>query len=152
MPSRDRQGAFGNGGGAGPLPSELTPLDQRFDREGLYALRAAVAAHAAHFGLPETLVEDVVVIANELASNAVRHGGGDGRLRLWRNESTVHCQVSDGGAGMAQPETAGTRRAAPAAPGGRGLWIVRQLCLRLDVDTGPGGTTVTAIVSLDSGR
>jgi anti-sigma regulatory factor (Ser/Thr protein kinase) len=149
MPSPDRQGAFGNGGGA-PLPPELAPLDQRFDRGGLYALRAAVAAHAAHFGLPENLVEDVVVIANELASNAVRHGGGGGRLRLWRNESAVHCQVSDGGPGMAQPDTAGTRRAAPAAPGGRGLWIVRQLCRHLDVDTGPRGTTVTATVSLDS--
>jgi anti-sigma regulatory factor (Ser/Thr protein kinase) len=129
-----------------PQPPGPAMLDQLFDRNGLYALRAAVAAHAADFGTPERRVEDLVVIANELASNAVRHGGGGGRLLLWRNATAVHCRVSDGGPGMAEPDTMGTRRAAPAATGGRGLWIVRRLCDRLDVDTGPSGTTVTAIV------
>jgi anti-sigma regulatory factor (Ser/Thr protein kinase) len=149
MPSRDRQRALGNRSGGSPQAHAPAVLDQRFDRTGLFALRSAVAACAADLGTPERLVDDLVVIANELASNAVRHGGGAGRLLLWRNAAAVHCRVIDGGPGMGEPDVAGTQRASPAAAGGRGLWIVRQLCDRLDVDTGPRGTTVTAIVLID---
>ncbi|HEY3008482.1 MAG TPA: ATP-binding protein [Micromonosporaceae bacterium] len=151
MPNRDSQHAIGNGGGVSPQPPEPAVLDQRFDGNGLYALRAAVSAHAAMSGAPDHVVEDVVVIANELASNAVRHGGGNGRLLMWRNATAVHCRVIDRGPGMSTaPTTVGTHRAPPRAPGGRGLWIVRQLSHNLDVATGPEGTTVTATVLLDN--
>jgi anti-sigma regulatory factor (Ser/Thr protein kinase) len=42
----------------------------------LYALRSAVAAHAAAAGLPQARVYDVVLAAHELATNVVRHGHG----------------------------------------------------------------------------
>jgi anti-sigma regulatory factor (Ser/Thr protein kinase) len=150
MPSRDSPHTIGNGGDVSPQPSEPAVLDQRFDGNGLYALRASVAAHAAMSGAPDHIVDDVVVIANELASNAVRHGGGNGRLLMWRNAAAVHCRVIDAGPGMAaEPETVGMQKAPPRAPGGRGLWIVRQLSDSLDVVTGSTGTTVTATIRLD---
>ena len=57
-------------------------LEQDFDVGSLYALRAAVSAHAAEAGLAGNRLYDVVTTAHELAANAVRHGAGHGRLRL----------------------------------------------------------------------
>src|SRR2546430_17070950 len=90
-------------------------LEQRFDRDSLYALRAAVAAHAAHMGAPPDRVSHLVIVASELASNAVRHGGGKGRLRLWRGPGAGRRRGGAGGAGPAGPAAAG---AAPPARGG----------------------------------
>jgi anti-sigma regulatory factor (Ser/Thr protein kinase) len=58
---------------------------------------AAVAAHAAEAGLSRQRVYDVAAAAHELAANAVRHGAGHGRLRLWADGSSLRCQVSDDG-------------------------------------------------------
>ena len=62
---------------------ESLALDQAFDGDSLYALRAAVAAHGSQAGLSEGQTRDLVLAVHELAANAVRHGAGQGRLRLW---------------------------------------------------------------------
>jgi anti-sigma regulatory factor (Ser/Thr protein kinase) len=124
-------------------PNGEVALDQPFDADGLYSLRAAVAAHAAALGAHDELVEELVVVANELASNAVRHGGGTGRLRLWRAGELIHCEVSDAGPGLPDGEP-GRERVPVTAYGGRGLWVVRQMSQRVDVRTSPKGATVTA--------
>lgn len=131
--------------GAGPMaaPNGDVALDQPFDADGLYALRAAVAAHASALGAGEEVVEELVLVANELASNAVRHGGGAGRLRLWRAGDLIHCEVSDGGPGLVDAE-AGRERVPMTAYGGRGLWVVRQMSHQVDVRSGDGGATITA--------
>src|SRR5574342_75372 len=85
-------------------PPAGVSLDQIFDAADLYALRAAVAAHASDLGLPAERVGDLVMIAHELASNVIRHGRTAGRLRLWRENDTLRCQVSDTGPGLAAPE------------------------------------------------
>ena len=103
-----------------PGPSQAPPrvgtavLDQAFDGDSLYALRAAVAAHAAEAGLPRQRVYDVVTAAHELAANAVRHGAGRGRLRLWADGRSLHCQVSDDGPEERVPP-ARTRQHGPAS-------------------------------------
>jgi len=121
-------------------------LDQAFDAGGLPALRSAVAAYAAELGAGRR-VDDVVLIAHELASNAVRHGGGLGRLRLWRDDFRLLCRVSDSGPGLADGATAGAELPAPQTPGGRGLWIARRLAA-VRIDTGRTGTVITAAVPL----
>ena len=113
---------------AGPdTPPAEVALEQQFDEDTLYALRSAVAAHANHLGLPAHRLADLVVVAHELASNAVRHGGGAGRLRLWQSADTVYCEVTDAGPGLPDPEAAGWRKVPTEALGGRGLWIIRKL-------------------------
>jgi signal transduction histidine kinase len=86
-------------------------------------------------------------VAHELSSNAVRHGGGTGRLRLWRTATALVVQVSDTGHGLADPVQAGRTRPLPSVPGGRGLWIVRHLAA-MEVDQGVDGTTITATITL----
>jgi len=58
-------------GAVPPPPRGRAPLDRLFDGDGLYALRSAVADHAAELGLGEHVVSDLVLIAHELATNAV---------------------------------------------------------------------------------
>jgi anti-sigma regulatory factor (Ser/Thr protein kinase) len=135
-----------------PAAGNGVALDQLFDAEGLFQLRSAVAAHGAHLGLAEPDLADLVLVAHELASNAVRHGGADsadpGRLRLWRDGDLIVCEVSDHGPGLADPDRAGEAPSPSAASGGRGLYIVRQVVRQLEIASGPGGATVTATVAI----
>ena len=126
-------------------------VDQPFDTDGLYALRATLAAHAARLDLSEEKVDHLLIVANELATNAIRHGAGIGRLRLWRDATTLYCHVSDHGPGIADP-SAGTTPPAQLDTGGHGLWICRQLCDDLIItNAGPDdhGVTVTALIGLN---
>src|ERR1700722_12528560 len=112
---------------AGPTaePAALTGtpiLDQAFDADSLYALRAAVAAHVTEAALAPGRADDLVIAVHELAANAVRHGAGHGRLRIWRSEAALLCEVSDDGL----PDVAKTPRpgAPPPAPASR--WSARS--------------------------
>jgi anti-sigma regulatory factor (Ser/Thr protein kinase) len=122
------------------------PLEQEFDAGSLYALRSAVAAHAAAAGLSPARVYDVVAAAHELAANAVRHGAGHGRLRLHAAGGVLTCQVSDGGPAGAD----GAPAAAPPWPAehGHGLWIIGQVADQFTIDRSPPGTTATAVFTL----
>jgi Histidine kinase-like ATPase domain len=60
--------------GPGPARPDLPILDQAFDADSLYALRAAVAAHATQAGLTPGRAGDLVIAVHELAANAIRHG------------------------------------------------------------------------------
>ena len=68
-------------------PQSAPILDQAFDAGSLYALRAAVAAHATQAGLAPGRADDLVIAVHELAANAVRHGAGHG-LQLQRGSET----------------------------------------------------------------
>jgi anti-sigma regulatory factor (Ser/Thr protein kinase) len=135
-------------------PGETLPragtavLDQAFDGDSLYALRSAVAAHAAEAGLPRQRVYDVVAAAHELAADAVRHGAGHGRLRLWTDGRALHCQVSDDG-------PAGQDHARPDAVAweseyAHGLWIIDQVADQVSMDRASSGTTVEVIFLIGS--
>ena len=144
--------AAGPGGQSRLDAREAAALEQPFDADGLYALRAAVAAHAGRFDLPDDQLDDLLIVAGELATNAIRHGGGSGRLRLWRVGSTLRCQVTDRGPGITDP-TLGDTPPDPTDTGGRGLWICRQLSDSLTIRPGDHGrgTTITAVIRVRRG-
>ena len=123
-------------------------LEQAFDGDSLYVLRSAVAAHASATGLPRQRVYDVVAAAHELAANAVRHGAGHGRLRLWADGQALHCQVSDDG--PADQDPARHEAAAWQSEHAHGLWIIDQVADQVALDRAPSGTTVTATFTISS--
>ena len=135
----------------GAAPAGFTPLDQAFDAGSLYALRAAVAAHAAAAGLSSSAVYDVTAVAHELAANAVVHGAGHGQLRLWADGDFLYCQISDDGregiadqpASLAPPALPGDGAAPWPAEHGHGLWLVREIAGQVGIGHGPSGTTAT---------
>ena len=111
-------------------------------------------------GVPDTVVDDAVLILSELLSNACRHGRplgqhaevGDGDIRAtWRVHRTggLTVEVTDGG---------GPTRPIPATPsvtarGGRGLNIISALAQEWGVrDDTSGEVTVWALVTRNQGR
>ncbi|MGW2800617.1 hypothetical protein [Streptomyces sp. NPDC001221] len=76
--------------------------------------------------------------ATEVAANSIRHGGEHGVLRTW-SESTDLCASSATRATSWTPWSAGEGRT-PGRSGGRGMWLVHQLCDLVDpLRTGRGG-------------
>jgi anti-anti-sigma factor len=119
-------------------------LDQPLDGNSLYQLRASVAAHANQAGLPRRRADDLVIAAHELAANVVRHGSGSGRLRIWRHDQMLHCQVTDDGHAEPAGNTPPTWRIEP----GHGLWLVRQLADSFSLHPGRGGSAATVSFAL----
>jgi anti-sigma regulatory factor (Ser/Thr protein kinase) len=122
-------------------------LNQEFDSGSLYTLRATVHAHAMRAGLSEHRAGEVVLAVHELAANVIAHGTGRGCLRMWDLAGTLRCEVLDGGAAG----SAGAGGDPGEAPGGwpivygHGLWLVRQVADRLDLQAGPVGTQAIAV-------
>lgn len=120
-------------------------LDQPFDGDSLYAVRAAVAAHAGETGIPAERIGDVVLAVHELAANAVRHGTGHGRVRLWTTGDRIRCEVTDAGVPPAaadgdRPDASSRVAARWPVEHGHGLWLVQQVADQSRVESGPSGT------------
>lgn len=135
-------------------------LDQPFDPGTLQALRAAVRARARQAGLPAERAGDMVLAVHELAANAIRHGAGRGRLRMWNLAEALSCEVLDGGRSLdSGPALNGD---APAPDGrpvtnpwpavyGHGLWLVRRVADQMEVLSGPHGTRALVAFALQPG-
>jgi len=128
--------------GTADAPDGTKPiLVQAFDRMGITTLRHAVRRIAAQAGLHGQRLDDFVLAVNEIVTNAVMHGGGAGRLRLWRDGRDVCCEVSDRGPGLPAGGHAG-QLPHSSQPRGRGVWLAHRLCDSVETATGPTGTTV----------
>jgi anti-sigma regulatory factor (Ser/Thr protein kinase) len=92
-------------------------MEQKFDRGSLQLLRTAVADRAPRLGLEPGRAADLVLVAHELAANAVLHGAGHGQLRIWADGPAVHCEVTDDGPAPGGPRAAAPRRGAPPGAG-----------------------------------
>jgi hypothetical protein len=131
---------------AEPLPDPpASALELAFGHGPLEAFRWLVGRAAEDAGLPgggpgrrvdvvlvdwvqrvATRAADLVLAVHELATNTLRHGGGRGTLRIWREPDALICEVAD--AGRLDRPLAGRERPLAAQSGGRGLWLVNQLC------------------------
>ena len=120
-----------------------TVLDLDFGAATLPLLRQAVRQCSSAAGLPDTRVMDVVMAVHELAANAVRYGGGYGRLLIQVTPGTLHCRVSD--PGTARPLPWPVRQA-------HGLWIVQSVATRVHAATGPAGSVVAIQFLLPAAR
>lgn len=81
------------------------------------------------------------LVVTELLVNAVRHGGGEGCLQLWRSPGSVVVTVTDPGPGPSDPY-AGLRPPG-TTPGGRGLWIAGHLGDAVAIGRSGGRSAVT---------
>lgn len=130
---------------------------ERLDREPLEAADAATSALdvtadlgrvrrfvrsiVSHAGLEGERVADLALAVHELATNALRHGGSPVELRIWTAPAAVVAEIADSGGGL-DDRFAGHLEPEPAAAGGRGLWMARQLCDLVEVRSTDAGTVV----------
>jgi anti-sigma regulatory factor (Ser/Thr protein kinase) len=126
--------------------SPLIALD--FCRPDLGPLRRRVASCAAQAGLRGMRLQAFVVAVNEIITNAVIHGGGLGRLRLWLAGRELICEVTDGGPGIPGGRVPAAQPPADATSG-RGLWLTRALCDAFSLQTGRNGTTIRVASAVD---
>lgn len=112
----------------------------QFEGGPLYELRGAVTAQAEQAGLDQDRTADLLLAVNEVATNSVRHGGGAGTLRVWREPGALVCQVSD--QGRITDPLVGRSRPPAERMGGRGVWLANQLCDLVQIRSSDLGTTV----------
>ena len=110
-------------------------------RANLAEVRKFTAARALRAGLPPGRADDLVIAVAELAANTLIHTSGPGTLTIWATDDEIICQVQDQGR-ITDPQAGMVRPAPDAAGGGHGLWVVHQLCDRVDISIGQAGTTV----------
>jgi anti-sigma regulatory factor (Ser/Thr protein kinase) len=125
-------------------------LNQVFDDDSLYALRSAVAAHGSQAGLAEGRLGDLVLVVHELAANAIQHGAGRGRLRIWNTGTELRCEITDDGIkhGSGGHEVANPDPAHWSIEPGHGLWVIHQVADWASLDGGSSGTVVTVAFTL----
>jgi anti-sigma regulatory factor (Ser/Thr protein kinase) len=131
-PTQRESGAFrGVGACAAPFDAQLSSPPSgchefSFGPGNLTTVRELVSASASGAGLEPARALDFVQAAHEVAVNSVRHGGGRGELRIWRDAGALICEVRDQGR-IDQP-LVGRERPGLGAAGQRGLWLANQLC------------------------
>jgi anti-sigma regulatory factor (Ser/Thr protein kinase) len=110
-----------------------------YDRD-LRPVRALVAAVTDQAGLSQGRCTDLVIAASEVAANTLRHTSAGGVVRLWSTDSEVLCQFED--TGHITDPLAGHRRPDGDLAGGRGLWLVNQVCDLAEINSSELGTTI----------
>lgn len=118
------------------------PKTSKFTLNDLSWVRRVVRHAARGAGLTATRTDNLVVAVNEVAANAVLHGGGEGCLTVDTVADGLVVEVHDEGPGLpAEVANPTDRRPSLEAVGGRGLWMARHLCAGLTT-SGPPGLTV----------
>ena len=112
----------------------------------LARVRRFVRSKVSHAGLHGDRIADLALAVHELAANALRHGGTPIELRIWTEPTAVVAEIADSGGGLGD-RFAGHLEPGPAATGGRGLWMARQLCDLVEVRSTASGTVVRVHMS-----
>jgi len=122
-----------------------TQLTAGFELDNLLDVRRDVQQVGSQCGLSDLRLYYFVVAVNEVMTNAIHHGGGQGTLRIvWAGEH-FECEVVDKGPGI--PPEKLEAGFAPSADtlSGRGLWLTRQLCDKVEIASDAAGTRVTLV-------
>jgi anti-sigma regulatory factor (Ser/Thr protein kinase) len=132
-----------------PLPEPPAAAQELPFGDGpLDALRWYVARRGVEAGFGGSRLADLVLAVHELATNSLRHGGGRGTLRVWREPDALVCEVAD--SGRIDDPLVGRERPLGAQRDGRGLWLVNQLCDLAQIRSFPTGSVVRAHMRLGS--
>jgi anti-sigma regulatory factor (Ser/Thr protein kinase) len=121
-----------------PPPHDIRAI--AIDADELSDVRQFVRRYAKAAGLGPRRTQDLVLAANEIATNTIIHTVGPGTLRLWQDSSAVVCEIADSGhiidpfAGRRSPDVSNDH--------GRGLWMANQLCDLVQLRSTENGTTI----------
>ena len=105
--------------------------------DSIPAARAFLTRLLDGWGIGDEVIDDASLLASELMSNAVKHGGGVVDLKIEAEDGLLHVGVHDNSDGAPTIKEAG-----PSSPGGRGMWIVQSVAHDWGTDPDGSGKTV----------
>ncbi|BEL04746.1 hypothetical protein Q0Z83_029370 [Actinoplanes sichuanensis] len=131
-----------------PDTAVVTVFSAPFDVQGVKAIRERLSSYATSCGLSGFDHYKLMLAATEIMANVVMHGGGHGTIDVERLADRLRIRVTDQGPGIPRRRRMVRHRPRPGRIGSSGLWLARKVCERVDIRTGPGGTTVLLTYAL----
>src|SRR4029077_16208152 len=128
-----------------PSPDPDDPMSYTYTTD-LAAIRAVVHRYALEAGLAEARAIDLTLAVSEVAANTVKHAKSPGSLNIWYDAKEIVCQIHDEGV-ITDPQ-AGRRQPSLDAGGGHGLWIVTQVCDRVEIRADEPATPIRLHMTL----
>jgi anti-sigma regulatory factor (Ser/Thr protein kinase) len=131
-----------------PLPPDADAVSLTYTTD-LAAVRALVRRCTEEAGLSHKRAIDLVIAVSEVAANTVQHARTAGTLHVWYDAEEIVCQVTD--AGVISDPLAGSRAPEPGATSGFGLWMVKQVCDKVELRSDQVGTIIRMHMYLKDG-
>lgn len=112
--------------------------------------RSFAVDYAGWVGLSKEGLDDLQLIATELATNSLQYTGGCCQLAFWRHNDHLVCEARDGG--RLEDPFAGLRHPGSSGTASRGLFLVNAMADLVRTHTTANGTTIQAYLRLDPSR
>jgi anti-sigma regulatory factor (Ser/Thr protein kinase) len=109
--------------------------------------RSFAVNYAGWVGLSQDGIEDLQLIATELATNSLMYTGGACQLAFWRDDEHLVCEARD--TGRLEDPLVGRLDPGPAGPASRGLFLVNAISDLVRTHTTSTGTTIQAYLRFD---
>jgi anti-sigma regulatory factor (Ser/Thr protein kinase) len=104
--------------------------------------RSFAINYADWVGLSEDGIEDLQLVATELATNSLMYTDGACRLAFWRNNEHLVCEARD--SGCLDDPLAGRLNPGPSGAASRGLFLVNAISDLVRTHSTTTGTTIQA--------
>lgn len=134
-----------------PLPPHPGAVTYTVRRSAdLRPARSFAADYAGWVGLSQDGLDDLQMIATELATNSLQYAGGSCQLAFWRHNEHLVCEARDGG--RLRDPFVGFKRPSGGGTASRGLFLVNAMADLVRTHTTTNGTTIQAYLRLNSSR
>jgi anti-sigma regulatory factor (Ser/Thr protein kinase) len=109
--------------------------------------RSFAVDYAGWVGLSRDGIDDLQLVATELATNSLMYSDGACRLAFWREDKHLVCEARD--SGRLDDRLVGRLDPGPSGPASRGLFLVNAVSDLVRTHTASTGTTVQAYLRVD---
>lgn len=109
--------------------------------------RAFAVDYAGWVGMSQDGIDDLQLIATELATNSLMYTDGACRLAFWRQDEHLVCEARD--TGRFDDPLVGRLDPGPTGPASRGLYLVNAISDLVRTHTTSAGTTIQAYLRFE---
>ena len=126
-----------------PLPANPGAVTYMVRKSAdLRPARSFAVNYADWVGLSQDGIEDLQLVATELATNSLLYTDGACRLAFWRKDEHLVCEARD--SGRIDDPLVGRLHPGPSGPASRGLFLVNAISDLVRTHTAATGTTIQA--------